>query len=207
MGVPLVGPVFMLELGRRRRVPLRLPRVAAAVVGGLIGWSFNAVLDLDLIRLIVPSEAPPDVWRALQACLYVGTSAGLVTGVAGGAIYRARSWRATAVRRLLIGAAAMLMISVVLAMIGGVQAAYGPGGGAIVWAESEAGREAPSTILIVAVLRAAATTAAVAAGGCGGVFVPFLAIGDLAARAFAPGLGVSADLAGAAGAASGIAGG
>jgi H+/Cl- antiporter ClcA len=101
----------------------------------------------------------------------------------------------------------MLMISVVLAMIGGVQAAYGPGGGAIVWAESEAGREAPSTILIVAVLRAAATTAAVAAGGCGGVFVPFLAIGDLAARAFAPGLGVSADLAGAAGAASGIAGG
>jgi H+/Cl- antiporter ClcA len=49
--------------------------------------------------------------------------------------------------------------------------------------------------------------AAVAAGGCGGVFVPFLAVGDLAGRVFAPGLGVSHDLAGASGAAGGIAGG
>ena len=46
-----------------------------------------------------------------------------------------------------------------------------------------------------------------AAGGCGGVFVPFLAIGDLAGRVVAPGLGVGHDLAGAAGAAGGIAGG
>ena len=59
----------------------------------------------------------------------------------------------------------------------------------------------------MALLRAVATTAAVAAGGCGGVFVPFLAIGDLAGRVFAPGLGVGNDLAGAAGAAAGIAGG
>jgi H+/Cl- antiporter ClcA len=59
----------------------------------------------------------------------------------------------------------------------------------------------------VALLRAAATTAAVAAGGCGGIFVPFLAIGDLAGRVFAPGLGIGNDLAGAAGAAAGIAGG
>jgi H+/Cl- antiporter ClcA len=56
-------------------------------------------------------------------------------------------------------------------------------------------------------LRAAATTAAIAAGGCGGVFVPLLAIGDIAGRVFAPGLGVGTDLAGAAGAAGGIAGG
>ena len=61
--------------------------------------------------------------------------------------------------------------------------------------------------MALCLLRAAATTAAVAAGGCGGVFVPFLAIGDLAGRVFAPGLGVGNDLAGAAGAAGGIAGG
>ena len=46
------------------------------------------------------------------------------------------------------------------------------------------------------ILRAVATTAAVAAGGCGGVFVPFLAIGDLGGRVFAPGLGIGNDLAG-----------
>jgi H+/Cl- antiporter ClcA len=39
------------------------------------------------------------------------------------------------------------------------------------------------------------------------VFVPFLAIGDIAGRVFAPGLDVGQDLAGAAGAAGGIAGG
>jgi H+/Cl- antiporter ClcA len=37
--------------------------------------------------------------------------------------------------------------------------------------------------------------------------VPFLAIGDIAGRAFAPAVGVPSDLAGAAGAAGGIAGG
>jgi len=63
------------------------------------------------------------------------------------------------------------------------------------------------TLLAVCVLRALVTTAAVAAGGCGGVFVPFLAVGDIAGRVFAPGLDVGADLAGAAGAAGGIAGG
>jgi H+/Cl- antiporter ClcA len=62
-------------------------------------------------------------------------------------------------------------------------------------------------LLAVALLRAAATTAAVVAGGCGGVFVPFLAIGDIAGRAFAPVFGVPSNLAGAAGAAGGIAGG
>jgi H+/Cl- antiporter ClcA len=59
----------------------------------------------------------------------------------------------------------------------------------------------------VALLRAAATTAVVAAGGCGGIFVPFLAIGDLSGRVFAPALGLGNDLAGAAGAAGGISGG
>ena len=51
------------------------------------------------------------------------------------------------------------------------------------------------------------TIAAVAAGGCGGVFVPFLAIGDIAGRVFAELFGVPPDLAGSSGAAAGIAGG
>jgi H+/Cl- antiporter ClcA len=73
------------------------------------------------------------------------------------------------------------------------------------WAEASA--RAPIALLAIALLRACATTAAVAAGGCGGVFVPFLAIGDLGGRVFAPGLDIGGDLAGAAGAAAGIAGG
>jgi H+/Cl- antiporter ClcA len=52
-----------------------------------------------------------------------------------------------------------------------------------------------------------ATVAGAAAGGCGGLFVPFLAVGDLGGRVFAHAGGVPDDLAGSAGAASGIAGG
>jgi H+/Cl- antiporter ClcA len=63
------------------------------------------------------------------------------------------------------------------------------------------------TVLAVAILRAVATTSSAAAGGCGGLFVPFLAIGDLGGRVFAVSLGVPSDLAGAAGAAAGISGG
>ena len=92
-----------------------------------------------------------------------------------------------------------------LTIIAAPSAAVGPGGGAILWAENA--NALPLTLLAVALLRAAATTAAVAAGGCGGMFVPFLAIGDLGGRVFAPGLGIGDDLAGAAGAAAGIAGG
>ena len=90
-------------------------------------------------------------------------------------------------------------------MIAAPTAAVGPGGGAITWVENA--HPAALTVLAVALLRAVATTAAAAAGGCGGVFVPFLAVGDLAGRVFAPGLGLPGDLAGSAGAASGIAGG
>jgi H+/Cl- antiporter ClcA len=95
--------------------------------------------------------------------------------------------------------------AVAITVIAAPTAAVGPGGGAILWAENA--NALPHTLLAVALLRAAATTAAVAAGGCGGIFVPFLAIGDLGGRVFAPGLGVGDDLAGAAGAAAGIAGG
>src|SRR5262249_62315167 len=95
--------------------------------------------------------------------------------------------------------------AVTLATIAAPSAAVGPGGGAILWAENA--NALPLTLLAVALLRAVATTSAVAAGGCGGVFVPFLAIGDIGGRVFAPGLGIGNDLAGAAGAAAGIAGG
>jgi H+/Cl- antiporter ClcA len=81
----------------------------------------------------------------------------------------------------------------------------GPGSGAIKWVESTPA--AALTIFAVDILRAIATTSAAAAGGCGGLFVPFLTIGDLAGRVFAPSLRVPSDLAGAAGAAGGISGG
>ena len=106
MGVALVGTVFMLELGRRRRIPLSAPRVAAALVGGLLGWAVNTVFRLDLIRLIVPNEPPADVAQAIQTCLFVGVASGVLTAVAGWAIHSARDWRAGPWRRLMIGAAA-----------------------------------------------------------------------------------------------------
>jgi H+/Cl- antiporter ClcA len=74
-----------------------------------------------------------------------------------------------------------------------------------VWAETN--ESSPARLLALALLRAGSTTAAVLAGGCGGVFVPFLAIGDLTGRVFAAPFGIPGDLAGAAGAAAGIAGG
>jgi len=99
----------------------------------------------------------------------------------------------------------MLSVAAVTALIATPAAAFGPGGAAIIWAETV--QTTPYHLLAVALLRAASTTAAVAAGGCGGVFVPFLAIGDLSGRVFAAAFGVPSDLAGAAGAAAGIAGG
>ncbi len=121
------------------------------------------------------------------------------------AVYRAKKWQASPVVRLALGGAATVATALLLARIASPSAAVGPGGGAILWAETV--NALPLTLLAVCLLRAVATTAAVAAGGCGGVFVPFLAVGDLAGRVFAPGLGVGNDLAGAAGAAGGIAGG
>ena len=205
MGIPLVGTCFMLELGRRRNVPFSADRVVAALAGGLVGWAINVKFQLVLIRLVVPKVPPEDIWDAVAAALLIGAIAGAVTALSGKAIYLARGWTARPGVKLALGALAMLAIAVLTGWIATPAAAFGPGGAAILWAESTPA--SPLTLLAVALLRAAATTAAVAAGGCGGVFVPFLAIGDIAGRVFASAFGVPPDLAGAAGAAAGIAGG
>lgn len=205
MGLPLVGFAFMLELGRRRSIATTPARVVAAGAGALVGWGVNELFNLDLIRLVVPEVAPGDVFAAIKTAVVVGAVAGAFTALTGAAIYRARGWKASPTVKLLIGGATMAGAALLISEVARPIAAVGPGGGAVVW--SEGPNVTVSALLAVALLRAVATTAAVAAGGCGGVFVPFLAIGDLAARAFAPMLNVSGNLAGAAGAAGGIAGG
>lgn len=205
MGLPLVGFAFMLELGRRRSIATTPARVVAAGAGALVGWGINVLFNLDLIRLVVPEVAPSGFGAALKTALVVGAIAGAFTALTGAAIYRARGWKAPPTVRLLMGGAAMAGAALLIAEIAQPTAGIGPGGGAVTW--SEGPNVTVSALLAVAVLRAIATTAAVGAGGCGGVFVPFLAIGDIAGRAFAPWLNVSGNLAGAAGAAGGIAGG
>jgi H+/Cl- antiporter ClcA len=205
MGIALVGTAFILEMGRRRPAALSLERVLAALIGGLIGWGIDAVFGLSLIRLVVPHYPPVSLPQAVLTALLIGAASGAVSGAAGLAVSRAKKWKASPTVRLAFGGAATLATALLLMWIASDSAAIGPGGGAISWVENTAA--APPAILAVCLLRAAATTAAVAAGGCGGVFVPFLAVGDLAGRVFAPALGVGNDLAGAAGAAGGIAGG
>jgi len=205
MATPLVGPVFMLELGLRNRAPVNAERSAAALIGGFIGWAITAFFHLEFIRLIVPKEPPQSFTQAAVTALLIGALAGGISSLAGIAVTQAKKWKASPAVRLAIGGAAIVAIALILARIATPTAAVGPGGGAILWAENTPAL--PSTLLAVCALRACATTAAVAAGGCGGVFVPFLAVGDIAGRVFAPGLDVGSDLAGAAGAAGGIAGG
>lgn len=205
MGLPLVGLVFMLELGRRRRVPITVERVLAAGSGAAVGWLINVTFDLDLIRLAVPRIAPGDVGDALAVSLVVGAAAGAVAALTGVAIYAVRAWEPHPAVKLAVGGAALVAVVVSLLLVAAPSAAVGPGAGAVGWADLAGARG--WTLFGVALLRAAATTAAVAAGGCGGVFVPFLAIGDVTGRAFVPVIGGSPDLAGAAGAAGGIAGG
>ena len=205
IGIPLVGCLFMQELAARRQVPLTAPRAAAMLSGGCTGWGINALLHLQLIRLVVPRIAPTHVATAAFASLCIGVAAGALTALTGEAIYGARGWRDRPLIRLLLGGGLLLALALMIAAVAAPEAAFGPGGAAIAWAESHPA--GPARLLGLALLRAAATSAAVLAGGCGGVFVPFLAIGDLMGRVFAEPFGISADLAGAAGAAAGIAGG
>ena len=206
MGIPLVGTAYILELGRRHKAPLNVERITAALVGGFVGWLLNIYLGVNLIRLVVPREPPHSLYQALITALLIGVLSGSITSLSGAAIYRAKAWKASPIVRLALGGLALAGAAVMIAMIASPSAAVGPGGGAITWVESATGTSA-FIVLAVDLLRAVATTAAAAAGGCGGLFVPFLAIGDLAGRVFAPSLQVPSDLAGAAGAAGGISGG
>ncbi|HLK93048.1 MAG TPA: chloride channel protein [Polyangia bacterium] len=205
MGIALVGTAFMLEIGRRRRAALDGERVLAALIGGVIGWEIDRLFGLSLIRLVVPKVPPDTLAHAAITVLAIGTLSGGISALAGLAVYRAKSWSAPPAVRLVIGAGILIATTLLLARIAAPSAAVGPGGGAIVWAENT--NALPLSLLAVCLLRAAATTATAAAGGCGGVFIPFLAVGDLAGRVFAPLFGVGSDMAGAAGAAGGIAGG
>jgi H+/Cl- antiporter ClcA len=205
MAAPLVGTVFMLELGLRKKAPVNAERATAAIIGGIIGWAITAYLQIQFIRLIVPKEAPRTFVQAVVTALLIGGLAGGISSLAGMAVNKAKKWKAPPAVRVGVGGAAIAATAIILAQIATPTAAVGPGGGAILWAENTPAL--PWTLLCVCALRATATTAAVAAGGCGGVFVPFLAVGDIAGRVFAPGLDVGSDLAGAAGAAGGIAGG
>jgi H+/Cl- antiporter ClcA len=205
MGIPLVGTAYILELGLRHKAPLSAERVLAALIGGFVGWGIDVLFGLSLIRLVVPREPPVNFSQAAITALFIGALSGTITSLAASAIYRAKKWQASPGFRLLLGVLAAGVTAVILTIIASPSAAVGPGGGAILWAETT--NALPLTLLAVALLRALATTSAVAAGGCGGVFVPFLAIGDLGGRVFAPGLGIGNDLAGAAGAAAGISGG
>jgi CIC family chloride channel protein len=205
MGIPLVGTAFILELERRHHAPLNLERVTAALVGGFVGWLWHIALNVDLIRLVVPREPPHSFHQALITALLIGLLSGSITSIAGEAIYRAKFWHARPIVRLALGGLGLGTAAVILSMIASPAAAIGPGGGAITWVENA--RAPALTMLAVCLLRAVATTASSAVGGCGGLFVPFLTIGDLGGRVFAPSLQVPSDLAGAAGAASGISGG
>jgi chloride channel protein, CIC family len=205
MGIPLVGAAYILELGRRHNAPLSVERVTAALVGGLVGWVWHIVLDVDLIRLVVPKEPPHNFRQALITALLIGLLSGSITAIAATAIYRAKFWQAHPVVRFALGGLVLAVAAVILSIIAAPSAAVGPGGGAITWAETT--QASALTLLAVALLRAVATTASSAVGGCGGLFVPFLSIGDLGGRVFAQSLDVPADLAGAAGAASGVSGG
>jgi len=205
MGIPLVGAAYMLEVGWGRHARFTTERVLAALIGGLVGWGINAALHLSLIRLVVPQESPSSLTQALMSALFIGVTSGAITSAAGLLIYRAKKWQAPPMVRLALAGGATLVTTLVLATIANPSAAVGPGGGAIAWAQNA--HALPVTLLTVSLLRALATIAVAAAGGSGGVFVPFIAVGDIAGRVFAPGLGVHADLAGSAGAAGGIAGG
>jgi len=176
IGIPLVGSFFMAELAARRQIPLSAPRAAAMLAGGLSGWLVHTAFQLDLIRLVVPRVPPGGFLAALQATLCIGVLAGALTALTGEAIYWARGWRNRPLTRLLIGGAALLVLALLIGVLATPAAAFGPGGAAIIWAETT--NPAPLRLLALALLRAAATTAAVLAGGCGGVFVPFLATGS-----------------------------
>ena len=127
MGIPLVGTAFILELERRHHAPLSVERVTAALVGGFVGWLWHIALGVDLIRLVVPKEPPHNFQQALIAALLIGLLSGLITSIAGTAIYRAKFWQARPIVRFAIGGLVLGVAALILSIIAAPSAAVGPG--------------------------------------------------------------------------------
>ena len=183
-GNPLVGTAFMLELGRRRALPQRRTRD-----GGPDRWIRRVGDQRGLRARSDPPHrarrAAGDFSQAVITALFIGAIAGAITSLAGAAIYRARGGRPRRSSGSLfggLGAPSRRWRS---------RPSRPPRPPSVRAAALCSGQKTIDacriTLLAVGLLRAAATTAAVAAGGCGGVFVPFLAVGDIAGRVFAPG--------------------
>src|SRR5215472_14722905 len=173
MGIPLLGTAYILELGRRHHAPLNAERITAAVAGGLVGWLLHVALGVDLLRLVVPKEPPHTFDQAMITALAIGALSGTVTAISGAAIYRAKAaFTVHPIVRLTLSGLVLGAAAVTLATIAAPSAAVGPGSGAIRWVESTPA--SALTIFAVDILRAVVTTSAAAAGGCGGLFVPFL---------------------------------
>src|SRR5262249_36788338 len=126
MGIPLVGIGYMLELGHRHHAPLSAQRVVSALIGGFVGWGINLAFHLNLIRLIVPREAPRNFGQAVVTALFIGVLSGAITSLAGLAIYRAKKWQASPGFRLALGGLAAGLVAVTIVTIAGPSAAVGP---------------------------------------------------------------------------------
>jgi H+/Cl- antiporter ClcA len=205
MGMAFVGTAYVLELERHHGARITRERLIAALVGGFVGWGLDRALGLQLIRLVVPQEPPHSLRQAILTALVVGFFSGAFSALTGAMLVHARTWKAHPGIRLVFGTLILAGAALALAVVAMPRAAAGPGAGAITWVETAS--PMGTMILLVVVLRAIMTVAAIAANGCGGLFVPYLGIGDLAGRAIASPLPIPLDLAGASGAASGIAAG
>lgn len=131
MGIPLVGPAYVLELGRRHGAPLCAERVTAGLVGGAVGWLMNRSLHVDLFRLVVPREPPHSFLQAATAAVLIGALAALITALTAEAIALAKKWQAPPILRLVLGGVALCATAITLAIIAAPSAAVGPGNGAI----------------------------------------------------------------------------
>ena len=198
-----MGLVFILELGRRSRAPISLPRMLAATCGARgLGDQHSAEARPD--QADRPHDTSEQPVAGPGGRDPRGVVAGAVSSVTGAAIYQARGWQAGLVTKLLVGSAALLGCLLAVSMI------------ATPRRPSDRGRR-HHLGRVGAGLRRRAAARGDTPGlrdhrggdgrGCGGLFVPLLSIGDLCGRALAPGLGVSPDLAASAGAAGGVAGG
>src|SRR3974377_744038 len=104
-------------MGGRHNTPATLERVTAWLVGGFVGWLWHIVLNVDLIRLVIPKEPPHTLHQALITALLIGLLSGSITSIAATAIYRAKFWQARPLVRFAIGGLALGVAAVILSII------------------------------------------------------------------------------------------